>query len=76
MRSRALLVIIAAAFAASLPAATGIKVVVSPAGPVRITTPAAEFELRASGYLRGRLLKGEHPLTLDDPLEGPAGGGD
>ena len=79
MHCRTRLAVLAAACALVAPdarCASGVKATVSPAGPARISTPAAEFELRASGYLRGRLLKGGQQLTLDDPQEEPAGSGD
>lgn len=53
-----------------------VEVSLRPAGTVAIRTPAAEFELLASGYLEGRLLREGQRLTLDEPLREEAEGGD
>ena len=44
-----------------------VAVSTSDRGPVKIVTPAAEFELLPSGYIRASLLKDGQKLTLDDP---------
>lgn len=49
------------------------SVTVNPAGPIRLKTPAAEFQLLASGYLEGRLIKNGRQITLDEPAQGEAG---
>jgi len=53
-----------------------VEVSVGRACPVVIQTPAAKFELAASGYLRGWLVKDGRRLTLDDPAPGEGGAGD
>jgi alpha-galactosidase len=53
-----------------------VEVSVAPEGPVLVKTSAAEFELNASGYLRGYLVRNSQKLTLDDPAAGDAGQGD
>jgi hypothetical protein len=73
------IVVLAALAACALPGAHGasaVNVTVNRAGAIQVTTPAAVFELLASGYLEGRLVKNEQQLTLDDPAQGEAGGGD
>jgi alpha-galactosidase len=57
------------------PGAT-LEVSVRRAGTVLIKTPEAEFELLASGYLKGHLVKEGQRLTLDEPSPGDAEGGD
>ncbi len=71
------IVILTALAACALPRAHGasaVNVTVNPAGAIQVKTPAAEFELLASGYLAGRLVKNGQQLTLDDPAQGEAGG--
>jgi alpha-galactosidase len=72
-------VVLAALAACALPGAHGasaVNVAVNPAGTIQVKTPAAVFELLASGYLEGRLVKNGQQLTLDDPAQGEASGGD
>src|SRR5580693_2106511 len=49
---------------------------VAPDGPVLVKTATAEFEMGASGYLRGYLIKNAHRLTLDEPAAGQEWQGD
>jgi len=72
MRYCAILMMLLAACAPSGHGVSGVNVTVSPAGPIQVKTQAAEFELLASGYLQGRLLKNGKKLTLDDPAAGEA----
>ena len=53
-----------------------VEVSVAREGPVHVKTAAAEFELGASGYLRGWLVKDGRRLTLDDPAPGDDESGD
>ncbi len=53
-----------------------VEVSVAPEGPVLVKTATAEFEMGASGYLRGYLIKNAQRLTLDEPAAGPAWQGD
>src|SRR5579859_5149067 len=73
------IVVLAALAAFALPDAHGastVNVAVNPAGAIRVKTPAAAFELLTSGYLAGHLVMTGQELTLDDPAQGGAGGGD
>src|SRR6202521_1659086 len=47
-----------------------ISVVVTPGGPVVLTTSTAEFQILPSGYIQASLLKGGQQLSLDDPRPG------
>src|ERR1700731_2695021 len=47
-----------------------ISVVVTPGGPVVLTTSSAAFQLLPSGYIQALLLKGGQQLSLDDPRQG------
>src|SRR4029077_822684 len=47
-----------------------ISVVVTPGGPVVLTTSTAEFHILPSGYIQALLLKGGQQLSLDDPRQG------
>ncbi len=58
------------AFCARVPST--ISVAVPPAGPIRITTGDAEFQLLTTGYLQGRLL-GPGQRTLDEPTAAETG---
>src|SRR5690349_3841516 len=49
---------------------SSIKVVVTPGGPVTITSSTAEFQILPSGYVQAALLKNGQKLTLDDPEPG------
>ena len=49
---------------------SAIQVEVKPGGPVILTTSSAEFQVQPSGYIQASLLRGEHPLTLDEPRLG------
>src|SRR5450755_3323831 len=53
-----------------------VEVSVRRAGTVLIKTPEAEFELLASGYLKGHLVKEGQRLTLDEPSPAENEGGD
>jgi hypothetical protein len=73
------IVVLTALAACTLPGAQGasaVNVTVNPAGAIRVKTSAAVFELLRSGYLAGHLAKDGQELTLDDPAQGAAGGGD
>jgi len=52
---------------ASQPQSSTVQVMVSAAGPAIIRTPAAEFEILPSGYIRAYLLTAGRRLTLDEP---------
>ncbi|MCU1297726.1 MAG: putative Alpha-galactosidase, partial [Acidobacteriaceae bacterium] len=54
--------------AASQP--SSINVVVSPGGPVILTTGAAEFQILPSGYVQAFLTNNGQRLSLDDPRTG------
>ncbi len=47
-----------------------IKVEVDPGGPIRLTTSAAEFQLRPDGYVQASLLQDGQKLSLDEPHAG------
>ena len=47
-----------------------IKVDVKTAGPVVLTTSAAEFQVRPDGYVQASLLSGGKMLSLDEPDAG------
>ena len=47
-----------------------ISVVVTPGGPVVLTSSTAEFQILPSGYIQALLLKGGQRLSLDDPRQG------
>src|ERR1700730_9566148 len=47
-----------------------ISVVLTPGGPVVLTTRTAEFQVLPSGYIQALLLKGGQQLSLDDPRQG------
>src|SRR6267143_2260318 len=47
-----------------------ISVVVTPGGPVALTTSSAEFQILPSGYIQALLLKAGQQLSLDDPGQG------
>src|SRR6195256_1085957 len=47
-----------------------ISVVVSPGGPIVLTTKSAEFQVMPSGYVLALLLAGGQKLSLDDPRPG------
>jgi len=47
-----------------------ISVVVTPGGPVALTTSTAEFQILPSGYIQALLLQGGQQLSLDDPRPG------
>ena len=51
---------------------SAVSVSVTPAGPATIRTPAAEFEVLPSGYIRAGLREGNRVLTLDEPGAEPA----
>lgn len=55
---------------------SAISVTVTPAGPVVIKTPTAEFQLTAAGYLQANLLRNGQRLTLDDIQADPKGSAD
>ncbi len=46
---------------------SAIEVAAKPGGPLVLKTPAAEFEVLPSGYVRAYLLKDGKRLTLDEP---------
>ena len=43
---------------------------VTPGGPVVLTSSTAEFQILPSGYIQALLLKGGQQLSLDDPRQG------
>jgi alpha-galactosidase len=47
-----------------------ISVVVTPGGPVVLTSSTAEFQILPSGYIQALLLRGGQQLSLDDPRQG------
>src|SRR6267143_1453529 len=47
-----------------------ISVVVTPGGPVSLTTRTSEFQILPSGYIQALLLKAGQQLSLDDPGQG------
>src|SRR6267143_7276551 len=47
-----------------------ISVVVTPGGPVVLTTSTAAFQILPSGYIQALLLKRGQQLSLDDPRQG------
>src|SRR5216683_3396335 len=47
-----------------------ISVVVTPGGPVVLTTSTAEFQILPSGYIQALLLQAGQPVSLDDPRQG------
>ena len=53
-----------------------VEVSIAPEGPILVKTATAEFEMGASGYLLGYLIKNAQRLTLDEPAAGEAGQGD
>ncbi len=55
----------------STPAST-LSVAVSPSGFLAVKTPAAEFDVLSTGYVRAFLLKDGRQLTLDEPNAAPA----
>lgn len=55
------------------PAATqpsAIKVETNDGGPLLLTTPAAQFQVRPDGYIQASLLKDGQKLSLDEPHAG------
>ena len=73
MRRNVMVILALIVLAACARADSTESVTVNPAGPIQVKTPAAEFQLLASGYLEGRLIKNGRQITLDEPAQGEAG---
>ena len=73
MRHNVMVILALIVLAACARADSTESVTVNPAGPIQVKTPAAEFQLLASGYLEGRLIKNGRQITLDEPAQGEAG---